>query len=89
MDKCIHPSFSSSLSSVTAGKTRRQMVSTRFVSVHLLKRGGTYAHSVQNDRTKGTQKERNVNLRYTYKKERNDEKLAQTGNGSTHSMPGH
>jgi len=44
---------------------------------------------MHNDRTKGTQKkERDVNLRHTYKKKRNDEKLAQTGSGSEHYMPG-
>jgi hypothetical protein len=42
-----------------------------FPSVHSFKRGGTHAHSVHNDRTKGTQKkERDVNLRHTYKKKK-------------------
>jgi len=74
LDKCIRSSlFFFSLVAVVVCNNRENTAADgqhAFLSVHSFKRGGTHARSVHNDRTKGTQKkkERDVNLRYTYKK---------------------
>lgn len=102
LDKCIRSFLSLSFFLLSLFIVRRRLQQQgentaadgqhAFASVHSLKRGGTYARSVHNDRTKGTQKKTSdVNLRHTYKKRRrrrNDENLAQTGNDSAHSLPG-